>query len=209
MTDKIDVSAFGELIRESDKLRLMNVQSHFEFFDHELKAGDEEETATEGLFLSHLNLREIDKVGLKLAKDYGAVEFLNKRELGSAFKNISKSAIEHSAGIGVVSVDKLDNRSLIEAGISFERLWLLATNMNIGIHPITGLSVLCCAYDRNDRKYFSNAEFEKIGGLASKAKSIVGSDASLTPVLIFRIHHAKSDELRSRRRPLSDVLIIK
>lgn len=205
-TDQAALDRLGALVREADRVRMMNKQAHYEFFFHELKSASDPDVR-EGLLLEELNLTELDKVGLRISRSWEAIDFLRDLGKGKAFTRMSKVPLAHSSALGIVSVPEVTPARVVSAGMAMERMWLDAVRHGLGIQPMTYLMVLVYALKLKQTAYFSDEEKNQIDQLGRALEDGGFYPKGQYPVFLFRVHSAPPPQTTSRRLPTADTLV--
>lgn len=209
IVDKSDVQELGKLVCKGDRIRMTNIYGHQDFFMNEIRWSREESLQKgDGLDVTLFNLTALDKLGLELSKDLRVIQKLNSIEGGGGFERISQRAFIGASAVGIVWVDSYSNRKLVEAGMFIERLWLLTTEMKLGLQPYTVLQMLFTRLHKDECNYVNPKQRVEIQSLKSSFDNIVKPDENFLSVFLFRLNRADAPLEQSYRKPLSDKLII-
>jgi hypothetical protein len=131
-----DLEILSEIIAECDKVRLLNELGHEEFY-HEIRWSREEaERTRDGVELASVDITQSEIAGFKVAGDWKAVELLSKWDKGNAFKKLSTKAVKSASAMLTFAVDDFNHTQLINAGRVIQRVWILANQQGISIHPM-------------------------------------------------------------------------
>jgi hypothetical protein len=131
-----DLEILSEIIAECDKVRLLNELGHEEFY-HEIRWSREEaERTRDGVELASVDITQSEIAGFKVAGDWKAVELLSKWDKGNAFKKLSTKAVKSASAMLTFAVDDFNHTQLINAGRVIQRVWILANQQGIAIHPM-------------------------------------------------------------------------
>lgn len=101
--------------------------------------------------------------------------------------------------LGLLSVKSTDNQSIIDAGRTFQRLWLIATSQNRVLQPMPA-SALYALKGACGEGVPSALQHE----LASEWKTIL--EKEITPLMLFRIGKADPMPINTERHSLSHYL---
>jgi molybdopterin/thiamine biosynthesis adenylyltransferase len=204
------IELIGNLITNSDRLRIMNQQAHHELFNLELRwETNQTTTSLTGIAIDELRLSYKDEIGLKIAKDYLPISFLKDLDKGNGLLNISKKQIDSASAFGMVYQKSLDKNGFINAGSLIEKFWLKCTELNIGFQPMSFSTMLFQLATDSESSHLN--EFE-IATLLKWRKEInsnfsISSDKQIS--FIFRLHKNTQKPEYRRRLPISQIAIQK
>jgi nitroreductase len=100
--------------------------------------------------------------------------------------------------IGVLTGRSREPQAVVRAGTQFERLWLAANAAGLALQPMVASAVLAALDDETPKR---DAARDR---LRAGWRGLIG-DA--TPMVVFRLGHAKSAAAVSARRPVADYLV--
>jgi hypothetical protein len=112
-----------------------------------------------------------------------------------------------SGALGILTVKSNQPTALLNGGRAFQRLWLVATSLGLGVHPAAGLPVLL------DRRWQSNSssllkpQQRLVRAIHERSNEQHPELSRRTVQMIFRLGYPKSCKIRSLRRPVNDQLI--
>ena len=131
-----DLNELAEIIAECDKVRLLNELGHEEFY-HEIRWDRKEaEKLKDGVEIGSVDVTQGDIAGLKVAKDWKAVELLAKWGKGAAFKKMSLKAVKSASAIIVFTIPDFNHTMLINVGRAVQKAWIFANKEGISVHPM-------------------------------------------------------------------------
>jgi hypothetical protein len=134
--DQGELDILSEIIAECDKVRLLHELGHEEFY-HEIRWSREEaERSRDGVELSSVDITQSEIAGFKVAGDWKAVALLSKWDKGNAFKKLSAKAVKSASAMITFAIDDFNHTQLINAGRVIQRVWILANQQGISIHPM-------------------------------------------------------------------------
>jgi len=201
-SDKKSIDAIADLCGKGERLRFMNPVCHHELFTKEVRWTAEEAIRTrDGLDLATFEMNEGEILGMKVASDPEAIALLRNWEGGSLFQDLSGPAIRSSSAIALISIGDKSQRSILEGGRAAQRLWLKATELGLGVHPISA-SVLLGLIEGKDA--FNERELSLIEKLFCDTAEVFDLHGRF-PLFMYRLFYAESPSVRSLRRPMNDV----
>lgn len=208
ITERNEVNRIGDLVCKGDRIRLTNIYGHQDFFRNEIRWSREESILKgDGLDITLFNLSELDKLGLELSKNIEVIHKINQFGGGKGFERISEKAFIGASAIGIIWVKDYSVKSLVEAGIYIERVWLQSTRMGIGFQPYTVLQMLFTRLHRDELNYLTNMQKKEVVELKAQFDRIVQAPQGYESVFLFRLNKAVAPDDMSCRKPLTEKLV--
>ena len=203
------IAAFAEILTNSERIRFLHPQGHYDTFVKELRFTTEEILRTsDGLDIDTLNMSVSDKAALQIAKDMSAISFLHKLEKGEGFKKISRQGVMSASAIGVISMDGHDAMHFLNGGRAIQRVWLEASTRNISYQPISQAVFMIERYLGNGSVDFNKYEQGEIQKIKEVLSGLLKLENGRYPVFIFRLFYGSTPKERALRRPLNKVLFV-
>ena len=201
--DENDLKEFEDILTNSERIRFLNVWGHHDTFK-ELRLTKEEVLRTrDGLDADTLNMRDSDKAALEVSKDVEAIQFLHERNLGNAFKNISRDAVLSSSLIAVLCMPNNDEINYLKGGQVLERLWLTATSLGISLQPIS--QIVFMLERLKEKTGFDGIDLAELNGIKQKFQSLLRSCDNHCPVFVFRLCLSEAPTIISLRKAIESV----
>ena len=208
VTDRDIISRIGKLICKADRMRLMNLYGHQDFFKNEIRWTKSEcESTRDGLDLSLFDLTALDKIGLQLSKELETINVLNEIDGGKGFERISRYSFDSASAVGLIDIPDFSQEALIDGGMAAERIWLMATCLGLGFQPFTILQMLFSRLHMDDLSYLNDSERHKVIGLKSELEEILPVLKGRKSVFLFRITKADKPDSTSLRKPIDQKLV--
>ncbi len=206
--EKDSIKRIGELVCQGDRIRLTNLQGHQEFFEKELRWNNaESEKELDGLDITLFDLKPLDLVGLKLSKDVEVIKFINSIGGGKGFERVSANNFLNADSIGFVYINQFSNFDLLMAGRVIERIWLKATELQMGIFPITVLPMLCSFVDSDIHGFNSPDKIRELSEIKSELNGILDLAIEHRMVFMFKTLGIEPNARRSVRHTVAQKLI--
>ena len=203
------IASFAEILTNSERIRFLHPQGHYDTFVKELRFTTEEIIRTsDGLDIDTLNMSVSDKAAMQIAKDMSAISFLHKLEKGEAFKKISRQGVMSASAIGVMSMDGHDAIHFLQGGRAMQRVWLEANNRNISLQPISQAIFMIERYLGNGQVDFNKYEQAEIHKIQDNLSGLLNLENGRYPVFIFRLFYGVEPKERALRRPLDKILFV-
>lgn len=199
---------FDEILTNTERLRFLHPQGHYDTFVKELRFTKEEIEATaDGLDVNTLNLKQSDIAALTVARDASAISFLHRLHKGSGFKKISSKNILAASSIGVISMDGNDRYHYLQGGRALERIWLEANFRQLAFQPISQIIFMLELLQSQGSCQFNSYEQKELCSIQERFTKIVNPNSGL-PVFVFRLCYADQPNTRSLRRPLKEMFFV-
>jgi hypothetical protein len=202
-----EIDTLSDVLSLSDRLVFETRPLHDFLFEH-IRWSDEEATRyRDGLDIKTLELNAMDTLGFKLLKSWSFTRFACKFGAAKAISANARKLANSASAVGLIlGQGSPDRDSYLEGGRLMQRLWLQATRMGYGFHPMTGLSFLMQRVveqqtDEMTKKHIC---------LIQEARQTIATVSRVTdPFLIglYRVGTAASPSARSLRKELSELVI--
>lgn len=162
-------------------------------------------TRMDGMEVAALGLSTPELVQLSLWARPGAPSLLSEIGGGRAVEDMARQRLWASAALGAVLAEPTP-QGAVEAGRELTRLWLKATELGLGLHPLGALPGLLCWLE-SEHAPVSKA-VSSLAARAREARGLLGALGSEAVHVVFRLIHAPIPQLRSLRHPVDRVLAI-
>ena len=207
--DSNSIEKLGRLICKGDRIRLTNPQGHQEFFKKEIRwRGLNNDEYKDGLDIRHFDLSASDFAGLQLSEDISVIDFINSIHGGQGFERISSKNFNNAHAIGYVLVKTYSKDDLIDAGRLIERMWLKATELDLGIFPMTVIPMLTSFIKSDEHKFNDERALRELISILSETKQILSIGDDWEMAFMFKTTGVEVNPLRSNRHNVEDKLII-
>ena len=201
-----ELESMGELIGRAERIRLLNPESHRDFFVNELRWNTAQSRDTnDGVDLMTMNLSDSDIAGLHIAKDPEVMALLKKWGLGKGLLQIRKKTVRSASAVGLITMPSSDQTSHVKGGRLTERIWLAAQQKGVAFQPLYVPLTLFARYaDRHPG--LSEDMIEEIGSMRQDFLSHFPESTGRCEIMLFRLCLAGAPKVRSLRRPVQEVL---
>ena len=159
----------------------------------------------DGTEVAAMGLSTAELVQLSLWARPGASSLLSEIGGGRAVEQMARRRLESSAALGAVLAAPTA-AGAVEAGRELQRLWLRATELGLGLHPLGALPALLL-WLASERDRASSVVGDLLSGVL-EARGLLGAESEEAVVAVFRLIHAPIPALRSLRLPVDRVLVI-
>lgn len=204
-----DIEALADVLTNTERIRFMHKQGHYDTFVKELRFSREEVLATaDGLDIETLNMTNSEKAALQIARDARAISFLNEMRQGIGFKKISNKNVMAASALGVMTMDGNDFSHFLQGGRALERVWLEAGYRGIAFQPISQIVFMVERYRQRGKLDFNEFEMAELEKIMQKFYKLIDLQENRTPTFVFRLFHGAAPKERALRKPLSKVLFV-
>jgi nitroreductase/molybdopterin/thiamine biosynthesis adenylyltransferase len=208
--DERTIKEFAEILTNTERIRFLHPQGHYDTFVNELRFSPEEvEKTADGMDVRTLNLKESDIAALKIARDPSAISFLHNLHQGLGFKKISQKNVLQASSIGVVTMTGRDPLDFLQGGRAVERIWLEANYRGIAFQPISQIVFMTEILTSGVKVNFNSYEKQELSSINERFRKLLKIEDQRYPVFVFRLCYADEPEIRSLRRPLNEVFHVK
>lgn len=205
ITNDEELAALANIIGPIERLRLLNPESHYEFYEQQMRWSDEEYLkAMDGVSFTSLNISVPEQIGLKMVKNPGAASLLREWNGGQALEYTARSNMMNATAIGYITMPGSRREDMIKGGLAMERMWLLATKHELAIQPIM-TPLYFFANQSNEIPEQIKAELIE---LKAAFDQVLHHDNERNGVFLFKIGATGKAMPQSARKPIEDVLSI-
>lgn len=209
ITDKNDLHFLGSVISACDRIRIMNPQAHYEFFNREIRwTADELEAKRTGMDVNTLELPAPAMLALKTVGEDSVMKILRNINGLHAFKNVSVPGVVNAAAMGLVTMPAYNHVDFINGGRAVQRQWLKSTQMGFAYHPMLIPLYLFPRILYGNNEGLTQETATELYELREQFMKLFPGDEKRGEVFLFRIFKADDIEKRSLRLPLSKILQI-
>jgi hypothetical protein len=160
----------------------------------------------DGMEVAAMGLSTPELVQLSLWARPGAPGLLSEIGGGRAVEEMARQRLVSSAALGAVLAEPTAEGA-VEAGRELVRLWIKATELGLGLHPLGALPGLLCWLELEQGAPVSGV----VNDLTNRAREVRGALGALGSEavhVVFRLIHAPIPALHSLRYPVDRVLAI-
>ncbi|EDM36538.1 hypothetical protein PBAL39_24760 [Pedobacter sp. BAL39] len=205
--DDHQIDQIANIVAGVERVRFLYPQGHHDFYSKEIRWTDDSVNSTkDGLDVRSMELSESDKTGLFVASNPEVIKLLNKWGKGTAFEKLSRTAIESSSAIGLISMPEYNAENFIKGGEAVQRAWINANMNGLSVHPISAPLFLFARLNHGNGEGLTERMKEELTKYQRELLQIFPSLAQNQGIFMFRLSHADDASVRSVRKPLENVL---
>ncbi|WP_437671655.1 Rv1355c family protein [Sorangium sp. So ce131] len=197
------------LIGAGDRIRLLAKGTHADMMK-ELRWTEEEARATrDGLFVRALELSPTDLAGLRICRDFRAMELVRRWGGGRRLEEAAEKAIAGAMAVGLITMPRTGLTDYFQGGRALQRAWLTATQRGIAVYPMATLPYMFARLIRGGGDGMDPETVEVARRLRERYVRLFDVTDATGEILLFRLALAGEVSTRSLRRPLEDVLLVR
>lgn len=199
-----EIQEIAHIVGPAERLKLLNPESHFEFFEKKVQwAGSEN---GEGIPLSSLCLSTPEEIGLKMIRDPRAARLSAEWRGAQALQYTARKTLGTASAVGLITVPAVSELDFLAAGRAVERMWLMATKNVVEIYPIMFPLLYFNRIIHNEPLEMPAGMRDEMVGLCAGFEKIF-PQRGRTNVFLFALSTAGKPVAQTPRKPLRETLI--
>jgi molybdopterin/thiamine biosynthesis adenylyltransferase/nitroreductase len=209
ISDRQQIMAIGEIIGECDRVRLLNENGHRDFVEREMKwSAKEAEESKDGIDIRTLGLDNAQMAAMSIIRDEEITRSLKNIDGGRALIDVAKKTVSTASALGIITLPKYSYKDFFLGGMSMQRLWLKAEELQFAIHPLISPFYLFPRVNNSNGEGLDEAEAANIREVYKKFRALVPLEENNAEVFLFKIAQAEKPKIKSFRLPLDETLFI-
>ena len=122
-TDSETIKALGEIIGFCDRVRLLDVNGHFDFVHREMRwTSEQTEQTRDGIDIHTLGLSNAQLAALNVIKSEEVIQAINQLEGGKAMEALAHRTVSTASALCLITIPGIGLDSYFEGGRAMERL---------------------------------------------------------------------------------------
>lgn len=207
--DREQMMALAEIIGECDRIRLLNPSGHRDFVQREMKwTPADAERSRDGIDIRTLGMSKGQMTALSIIRDEEIVEALKSIRGGGALIDVARNSVKTASALGMITMPKYDYEDFFWGGVSMQRFWLKAEELQFAVHPLISPFYLFPRVTKGNGAGLDETESSKLRDLREKFMRLVPFEDNIAEVFLFKIASAPKSEIKSYRLPLEETLFI-
>ena len=207
--DRQEMQELGQIIGECDRIRLLNPNGHKDFVEREMKwTREEAENSRDGIDIRTLGMNTSQMAALSIIRDVEISRALKDIDGGTALIDVTMKTISTASALGIITLPEYSYQNFFLGGMSMQRLWLKAEELQFAIHPLISPFYLFPRVTNGNGAGLDQSEVSHLLQLRKKFLSLVPVNEDAAGVFIFKIAKAEKPEIKSYRLPLEETLFI-
>ena len=195
----------GDLLGAGDRVIFLDQRLH-----HELMTEIEFEAKPRprGIAVATLELSPSDRAGLEVSRSWAALSLVKEWGGGANLEKMSRKAIGGASAAGMLRMPARKGADYYAGGRAMQRLWLTATELGLGLQPMTALSYLFARLNEGGAGQLTAETSQRLRELWPRWAQLFALSGSEGEVLTFRLTTAPAPSARSGRCPVREVLLV-
>ena len=210
ITQKEKLKRIAWLIYKTDQIRTMNKSLH-EHLNKMIRFTEKDiHSFKDGLPIKNLEAGFAGEFFLKATKPWYVMNILNKIGISKMVAFHSYKGILNSSGVGLLTVDGLDNESFLKGGQALERIWLTFTDAGISVQPMTAITLFWLRWIINGKKDFDQKSQKLLGDVWDDFQNLF-PDQNFNKkglVMLFRFGISEPVTTGTLRKNVEDFLLL-
>lgn len=201
-----DLEELKEIMSAAERLRMLHIEGHYEFYEKEIRWNDEHSRTTgDGIDIATVDISASDKVGLQLVKDPEVVKLLAEWRGGKALEKIAIKAVDSASAVGLITMPQSFSGDYLNGGRAVERLWLMATHLGISMQPMLAATLHFARLKYGNGDGLPDFMKEEFTLLHQRFLKVFPEAENKAEVFLFRLSIAHSPIIKSYRYPVEKV----
>ncbi len=201
-----DLEELKEIMSAAERLRMLHIEGHYEFYEKEIRWNDEHSRTTgDGIDIATVDISPSDKVGLRLVKDPEVVKLLADWRGGKALEKIAIKAIDSASAIGLITMPKFTSTDYLIGGRAVERLWLTTADIDVSMQPMLAATLHFARIKYGNGEGLPHFMKEEFSQLHQRFLKIFPEAETRAEVFLFRLSIADLPTVKSYRYPIEKV----
>ena len=192
--------ALGEAASVNERVMFDNQFLHNFFFNHINWTEEEEKEKRIGFYIKTLELPPPARVLFKIIRYWPVMKIFNLLGFAKMAAKGNAKLYATAGAFGAIVVDGDSSRDFINAGRLMQRVWLKATKMGLGFHPVTGILFLARRVIAGETKELSETHIQLIKKSHETIKLAFGVENGVIAI-VFRVGYAEKPSARSSKLP--------
>ena len=206
LTGDAELDSIGELMAVADRVVFLNERMHRDTMSEFRWTPAEVERTRDGLDVKTLDLSVADLAGLRVIARPDVVGALARIGAGKGLGTMSCRWVRSASAMALLTMPGAAPRSFFDGGRVLQRVWLTASALGVGLHPMTSLPYLFGRLDdaAND-EVLGEGERATLRELRPRYDALLGAAPGASQILLCRLVMASPPTVRALRRPLEQV----
>ncbi len=205
--DRDEIREMASIIARAEKVRFLNPQGHYEFFQKEMRWTPEEVKSTkDGLDVETLELKASDYTGLEVASDPYVIALLNRWKGGKNLEKMTREACINSSALVMLTIKDLSEVSILNGGRGVMRAWTAANMSGWNVHPVSAPLFFANRIEQVEHG-LKEHEIEEIKALKQELITLAPILKERKGLFLFRLAKGNPPSKLALRRDMNDILV--
>lgn len=184
--DKEKKKILGEAFAVNEVVMLENQQLHKYFFSDVRWTDEEEREYKTGLYARTMELQPPQLMIFKILSHWRINKFLCKLGIAKFIAKENSKGYSTGSAMGAIIMEDESPESYIFVGRIMQRIWLKATKMGLGFHPLTGVVYMMMRIRENSNEVLSLEHVERLKKAYANIQNSFGIEKGVITIT-FRI----------------------
>ncbi len=202
--DQERMEKLSQIIGRIERQRILDPWGHRDFIHEARWTKEQAEQTRNGVDLRTIELSEADKVGFKLIQDGNAIAQLREWDMGNALIKMSTDSMKDISALALLHCDDHSAKAMVEGGKWVNRIWLYLNNQGVSYQPVSPATFMFARLERDD---VSTSDYlrQELSALRGEYLQLLGLENKVNDLFLCRLFYAREPEVKSLRKPVSDV----
>lgn len=206
LSEREQLKTLADLVASADRIRMKNARAHRELY-HWLRWSKEEAEATrDGLDVRTLSAPAGPLLAMRAMTLWPVARLLHLFGGDHVASDFARQQVLHGGAMGLITCEAPTPALATEAGRSFLRVWVRATQRGLAFCPHAALPLLMLRAEVLDGAELDAKSVEKLRAMALPFRALFGAAPGEQPFMLFRVGQAPPYPVRSLRRDVRDLV---
>ncbi len=206
-SDKKSLETWATVVGQTEKIRSLNAQAHYEFFHDEVRWTEKEALETrDGLDVATFELTPVQEAGLYVSSDPEVLELVRQWKVGDGFAQGGIDAVNASSALCLITSDPDIPETSLVLGAAILRAWITANLQGWSVHPVSAPLFFFNRVEKANNGLDSEI-IKEIRALKAEIEKITTILRSRRGVFLFRLSWCEPPSKRSLRLLNKNILI--
>jgi nitroreductase len=196
----------AKLCGQAERIQWMNPDGHRDYFRQLRWTTEAAATSRDGLDLATLELLPMQEAALRVVSDRKAMDLIDGWQAGQGLERSAAFPVMNASAMLLLSTANDDAPAHLDAGRALERMWLRATALQLGIHPMPG-PVLLPRLPAHAAQGLRDHERQAVATIGEELRACY-HQGKRTPVFLLCLTRSEKPSMRSKRRPVEEILML-
>ncbi|MHB1276977.1 MAG: Rv1355c family protein [Bacteroidia bacterium] len=206
-SDKSSLQTWANVVGQTEKIRSLIAQAHYEFFHDEVRWTEKEALETrDGLDVGTMELTPVQEAGLHVSSDPEVLELIRQWKVGDGFAQGGIDAVNASSALCLITCDPGIPESSLVLGGAVLRAWITANLQGWSVHPVSAPLFFFNRVEKMNNGLDPEI-MKEIRSLKAEIDKITTILRSRRGVFLFRLSWCEPPSKRSLRLHNKNILI--
>jgi hypothetical protein len=205
ITDRVSIEKLARVGSANEEIMLQNRELHNFFFSHLTWTKEEDEKKKVGFYIETLELPPPAKLMFRVFQHWNVMKVLKILNFPALVGKANAATYSAAGAHGIISISEITREQFVNAGRTFQHIWLTATKNSLYIQPMTGVIFMNFLVDAGHGEHFSKRELMILRNKIETLKKL--NPSNMTPAILFRLGFADTPSAQAVRFPIDELMI--